>query len=67
MLRLKGCSRCHGDMYMEPALDGYLWICLQCGNAVEATFSGRPSLALIPVRRERAPELIGVIRRAMQT
>ncbi len=65
MLRLKGCSRCRGDMYMEPALDSYFWICLQCGNTVEATSSGRPSLALVPVRRGRAPELIGGIRRAM--
>jgi len=28
MLRLKGCTRCHGDM----TFDGQDWQCLQCGG-----------------------------------
>ena len=27
----KGCSRCHGDIYLEKDYDGWYEVCLQCG------------------------------------
>ena len=34
MMRLKACSRCHGDLllYQPVQPDSPTWVCMQCGN-----------------------------------
>ena len=49
MMRLKGCPRCRGDMYFEPSLEGVFWVCLQCGNAVEARLAEGLSPVPVPI------------------
>jgi hypothetical protein len=29
---LKGCIRCHGDVFLEEGHDGSEFVCLQCGG-----------------------------------
>ena len=36
MLYLKGCPKCHGDMYLEKDSYGVFRQCLQCGMIQEA-------------------------------
>ncbi|MFC1944364.1 hypothetical protein ACFLX5_02565 [Chloroflexota bacterium] len=31
MLKLKGCPRCEGDLFLEEDFDGWYEECLQCG------------------------------------
>jgi len=57
MLRLKECSRCRGDMYLERSPDGHVWVCLQCGKAVEEMFQSSRSPAPVPVRQGTARSL----------
>ena len=52
MMRLKGCPRCRGDMYLEASTYDVFWVCLQCGNAVAARFIGKPSPVPVPVTDE---------------
>jgi hypothetical protein len=34
MVRLKGCNKCGGDLYMERDWDGAYVSCMQCGKVV---------------------------------
>lgn len=36
MLYLKGCPKCHGDMYLEKDSYGVFRQCLQCGMVQDA-------------------------------
>ena len=31
MWRLKGCPKCHGDVFLEKDINGWYERCLQCG------------------------------------
>ena len=34
MIRLKGCTKCGGDINLENDMYGYYVSCLQCGNVL---------------------------------
>ncbi|OGT27923.1 MAG: hypothetical protein A2Z17_04080 [Gammaproteobacteria bacterium RBG_16_66_13] len=55
MLRLKGCPRCGGDLYLHSDLDGPFWLCLQCGRATDAKLVGALTPALVPVASGTGP------------
>ena len=35
MIKLKGCPKCHGDLYLETDRYGRYMTCLQCGYLME--------------------------------
>jgi DNA-directed RNA polymerase subunit M/transcription elongation factor TFIIS len=44
MIKLKGCPRCQGDLYLNQDMYGKYLNCLQCGYTRDAT--GQPDLAV---------------------
>ena len=53
MLRLKGCPRCGGDLYLQSDMDGPFWLCLQCSRAMDGKLVG--TLALVPIASGTGP------------
>jgi hypothetical protein len=59
MLRLKGCPRCHGDLY--PDLDDE-WSCIQYGNRLTTRPAPRRTM---PLRRLGPPVAAPAVRPAV--
>jgi hypothetical protein len=53
VFRVKSCSRCVGDLYLENLTGVHEWTCLQCGHRSPAwvTTSVAPSKAEVKARR----------------
>ena len=37
MIKLKGCPKCHGDLYLNEDMYGKYFNCLQCGYTKDVT------------------------------
>ena len=51
MIDMKGCPRCHGDLYQEETFGERELVCLQCGHR---TYAGRTTTP-----RRAAPVSVG--------
>jgi hypothetical protein len=51
IIKLKGCKRCSGDLFLEKDVDGVYVSCLQCG----AVFLRRPLPEPMKVRARKVP------------
>ncbi len=49
--KIKSCSRCGGDMYIDRDIDGWFVQCLQCSHRKELSLTNQ----LRPVRVKPAP------------
>lgn len=49
--RLRACTRCRGDAYLDQSEYEPEWRCLQCGRTLQPI--AQPALALIDDKQER--------------